>query len=550
MKTKLELVPQPEKLNFSGKWLKFGGITNMPGFISREFGIKRAGYKSSNCFTLIKQPGSGGINRIGVKAGRISVQGDVYSGYAALVQLLKQKPGYIPEVSVTEKFRFPFRAYHLDMPRGGVPHPGYFRKLLRLLFMFKYNYFALYFEDLFPWKDYPRIGAHRGRLSRPELNEVIRYGRKLGIEVFPSLELTGHMSRFFEFPELKKYVEWDTACKGDTLNVSDPSAVKFACGLLEDACEFFREARYIHIGGDEPWTLGRGKSLDKTGRFKGPELYGLHHEKLLKIVRKHGKEPMMWNDMFYGKHLPAKAKPAWLKLLKNKIWKEPVMANWDYTPGDKSYFYKLIKPFEGSRQLLCPGFSNWRTFYPNFEKAIANLKGFLAGAEKFGLDRKIMGFMTTSWGDDGAECLYSHVEPLLLATMEIAEGNGRWKEKWLKLSGESRKVLEARIDFGRPGAGYSIKKVLFENMKLDGRTEKLWKSILARYRNVNLPAELRLVYDLMDLGYKRQAGRETSAQISAVCRKYIEMWLKERKKANLDVVVDRFSSMQSRHFLK
>ena len=38
-----------------------------------------------------------------------------------MIQLLKQNPGYIPEVSIEEELKFSFWGFHLDIARGGEP---------------------------------------------------------------------------------------------------------------------------------------------------------------------------------------------------------------------------------------------------------------------------------------------------------------------------------------------------------------------------------------------------------------------------------------------
>lgn len=52
-----------------------------------------------------------------------------------------------------------FQRYHLDIARGGVPKVGTSKRILRWLFLLKYNYFAVYSEDLLYWRKYPQIGS-------------------------------------------------------------------------------------------------------------------------------------------------------------------------------------------------------------------------------------------------------------------------------------------------------------------------------------------------------------------------------------------------------
>lgn len=117
---------------------------------------------------------------------------------------------------------------------------------------------------------------------------MVDYGKRLGIEVFPSLELLGHMENILMLPEFRKYSEWHRPSEG-CLDVSNEEAKNFAYELLEETVEFFKDAEYIHIGGDETWALGRGKSLNKTWKFEGTKLYEEHYKKLIEIVKEREK---------------------------------------------------------------------------------------------------------------------------------------------------------------------------------------------------------------------------------------------------------------------
>ncbi|MGB9811474.1 MAG: beta-N-acetylhexosaminidase, partial [Dictyoglomus turgidum] len=444
---KIFIVPEPKRLEFMGKWLEFKGFENFPEFLSQEFHIP----KGSLRIRKIEKKGNG----IEIKEDEVIIWGDENIAYATILQLLMQNPNKLPKVIIEEEFSFKFRGYHLDIARGGVPHLREFKRILKWLFILKYNYFAIYFEDLFPWKKYPEIGALRGRLTEEEIREIINYGRRLNIEVFPSLELCGHMENILVLPNFMKFSEWHRPDEG-CIDVSNDEARKFTYELLEEVINFF-PSKYVHIGGDETWALGRGRSLDKEGIFKGPELFEMYHRNLIYKVKESGKIPMVWGDMLTGMYLREEEKERWRIVLESNIWDETVIANWDYTHLPQDHFQNKINMFgkRKEKELACPGLSNWNRFYPNFDIALTNITNFLIPARK----EKLPGFLLTSWGDDGAECLYSFLDPLILATMEIAEGNGNWEEKWLALKREDKEVLEVRKTLGQNDIAETIKHV-------------------------------------------------------------------------------------------
>jgi hexosaminidase len=532
----VEIVPEPKRLTFSGKWLEFDGL-DLPEFLRNEFNIPQGSWR------IVRTEANGTGIEVKEESKKVVIWGDENVCYATIIQLLKQTPGHIPKVSVEEELKFSFRGYHLDIARGGVPTVETFKKILRWLFLLKYNYLAIYFEDLFPWEKYPDIGVYRGRLSKGEYLEVVEYGCKLGIEVFPSLELAGHMEHILSLPEYWNFSEWHNPREG-CLDVSNEEAREFAYSLLREALET-SPSKHIHIGGDETWAMGRGRSLDKTWRFEGPMLYETHHRNMISIVREKGKTPILWGDMLTGMYLREDEKSKWSEVVKSPIWHDVVIANWDYSSGDETYFREKIKLFgeRKSQQIACPGLSNWNKYYPNFKTALENLRGFMSAARAEGLS----GFLLTAWGDDGEECLFSFLEPLILACMEYAEGNGEWEEKWRVLTGESKEVVEVRKAFGQPDVSEMLKHVLFADFwyhrmsKEDKESLKAsWEKLLEETRMVNLPEDLEFIRSCVEAGLRRLNNEAKPSDFISLSNKYCKLWLSERKPHGLEKIVERF----------
>ncbi len=517
------------------QWFEFDGFATFPDFLSEEFDVPKGRWKISK----IAHDGTG----LDVADGEIKIWGDEYYDYATILQLIRQRRGYIPKLKMERGPTFSFRGFHLDIARGGVPTVETFKRILRWMFLLKYNYFAIYFEDLFPWKKHPRIGEHRGRLNEKEFNEVVEYGRKLGIDVFPSLELAGHMEHILSLPEYSRFSEWNP--REGCLDVSNEEAREFAYDLLKEAVDL-SPSRYIHIGGDETWAMGRGRSLDKSWEFKGTELYGMHHEKMVNIVKERGKVPLLWGDMLTGMYLGGERERAkWAELAKSDIWKGTLIANWDYSAKSVEDLGKKIDLF-GERklqQLACPGLSNWNRYYPNFETAIENVTNFILASR----EERLPGYLVTAWGDDGEECLFSFLEPLLLASAEAAEGNRNWEDKWISLTGEVRDVLRARKAFGRPEIAERIKHVLFADFwyyRLE-ETEKAslresWKKLLSELEGIDLPEDLEFIRRCVEVGVRRMEGKAKPSDFIALANSYAKLWLSERKPHGLERVLERF----------
>lgn len=526
------IVPTPTSMSFSGKWIEFDGFENFPEHFSKDFEIPRGSWSIQK----LKKEGCG----VQVAGKTVEIWGDERVCYATLIQLVKQHKGFIPEIKVEESFDFEIRGFHLDIARGGVPKVETFKKIIRWLFLLKYNFFAIYFEDLYPWKSFDDIGLSRGRLGKEEYAEIEDYARLYGLHLVPSLELLGHMENILSLPSYAKYREIWWSSRDGCLDVSNTEAKSFALRLLEDVLETSKSV-YVHVGGDETWSLGRGRSLDKNSRFTGPELYLDHYKSIISLVKKYRKIPIVWGDMLSGSYLTEEEKRAWSCVTKSDIWEQVLIANWDYSSNPQEYFENLIETVgHKSAQIASPGLSNWRSFYPDYETALTNLNNFLLAAKK----KRLKGFLVTAWGDDGEECLFSFLEPLILAAIEIAEGIGKWEEGWQALTGEDQSVIQLRKALGSNSLPQTLRDIIYLNQRVFKHFEiKNAKDALERItkmsEGLNLPVDLRFVVDMVRTALSIVQNKASVSDYFYLAKSYSALWLNERKPQGLQVVLTK-----------
>ncbi len=533
---KICLIPEPEETSFSGRWFGFGGFGSGEDPVFAEFALDGGDWQF--------RESAGKESTVKISKGIVEYSGNRHAAAATVVQLAKQRPGFLPEAYVKEEFTFKFRGFHIDIARGGVPGVGKFKELLRFLFLTKYNALGLYVEDLFPWKSFKGVGSERGRLTPEELREIEDYGEKLGIDVFPSLELLGHMEHVLSMPEYRGYSEMWWRNDG-CIDLGNPEASELSLRMLRDVLELSK-SKLVLIGGDETWSLGRGRTLDRTGRFEGPELYRAHYRKLIEMVMHSGKSAMMWGDMLNGMFLPEIGKSRWEGVINDALWNEVSIANWDYSPESIDYFSSRILGIGHlDKQLACPSLHSYGTYYPDYDDALKNIGGFLGAASGHGLN----GFLITTWGDQGSECLYSLQYPLIAASIEIAEGNGEWENKWMALSGESPDVLDIRKRLGRKGLMkkardflYSYEPAAEQKFELAGEAE----SIVSDAGKTILPGDLEFAVSFLHTVCRLSAGSAGEEDLIRLSDSFSRLWLVERKKENLNAVQSKIWAVASR----
>ncbi|HBT49730.1 MAG TPA: beta-N-acetylhexosaminidase, partial [Caldanaerobacter subterraneus] len=119
MRDKVFIVPEPKRFVFNGNWFSFDGFNNLPEFFRKEFNIPQGSW----VIKKIDREGTG----VKIKEREVEIWGDEKVSYATIIQIVMQTKNRLPEVEIEEEFHFPFRGYHLDIARGGVPNLDTFK---------------------------------------------------------------------------------------------------------------------------------------------------------------------------------------------------------------------------------------------------------------------------------------------------------------------------------------------------------------------------------------------------------------------------------------
>lgn len=330
-----------------------------------------------------------------------------------------------------EKHKFDTLGVMLDMSRNAVMNLTSIDRYFALLKKMGYNTVFLYTEDTYELNDECYFGYMRGRYSKSELKEIDEIGNKYSIEVIPCIQTLAHLDTVQKW---NKFTE-DTP---GILLVDDYNTYRLIENMFKTAAECFTTRR-IHIGMDEAHMLGRGKHLDIYGYETVDVLMKRHLEKVVKIAKRYGFEPMIWSDMFFrgwnnGQYYcdSVKVPEEYVKAFP----KELIPVYWDYYRTDEKSFSDML---ENHAQLsdntwFAGGVWTWSGFTPHNSFSLKSMLPAIDACKK----HKIKNIFFTMWGDNGAECSRYSTLPALFYLAEYARGNtddGRIKRKFKTFCG-------------------------------------------------------------------------------------------------------------------
>jgi hexosaminidase len=148
--------------------------------------------------------------------------------------------------------------------------------------------------------------------------------------------------------------------------------------------------QFLHIGSDETWELGQGRSRGEAERIGVGRLYVRHLQRVAELLRPLGRRLMFWGDiaLSHAQLIP-------------ELPQELIAMTWDYEPRED--FSAYIEPFRkaGFAFFVCPGLNNWNRIFPNVSKALANIAAFVRDGKRAGA----LGMFNTHWADDGEALL-------------------------------------------------------------------------------------------------------------------------------------------------
>ncbi len=238
-------------------------------------------------------------------------------GLETFLQLLEgDRAGhFIPAVRVDDKPRFPWRGLLIDVARHWQPIEVIKRNLDAMAAV-KLNVLHWHLTEdqgfRVESKKFPRLhqlGSDGNFYTQEQIRDVLAYARERGIRVVPEFDLPGHATAWLVgHPELGSApgpytIERRPGIFEPALDPTREEVYKLLDAFLGEMAALFPDA-YLHIGGDE----NEGKQWDRNPRIqafmkeKGIKdnhaLQTYFNQRLLVILKKHGKRMMGWDEIF------------------------------------------------------------------------------------------------------------------------------------------------------------------------------------------------------------------------------------------------------------
>ncbi|KXS17369.1 glycoside hydrolase family 20 protein [Gonapodya prolifera JEL478] len=192
-----------------------------------------------------------------------------------------------------ERAEFDSLGIMLDCSRCAVPNITTISTILVRCALLGFNTLQLYTEDTYQVKGEPFFGYFRGGYTEAELSEVDRLGYELGIEVFPNIQMLGHMGQVLQWPRF-----YNIRDNSEVLLPSDPQAFQLIRSMLHSATSPFRSKK-IHLGMDEAAGVGEGRYRQIYGYKEPVEVFKEHLRNVVNEVEAIGREPLVWSDMLF-----------------------------------------------------------------------------------------------------------------------------------------------------------------------------------------------------------------------------------------------------------
>ena len=281
-----------------------------------------------------------------------------------------------------------WRGFHDDLSRGPMPTLDFQKKQIRVFAAHKVNVYSPYFEHTLAYASHPLIAPPGGAMTREQVAALVAYAKRYHVEVVPEQQTFGHLHHVLK---LEKYAPLAETPHGHVLAPGQAGSVPLVRQWFAEIDSLF-PGRFLHIGADETFELGRGQTAERVRDEGIGAVYLGFLAQIEEALRPLNRKLLFWGDV-------AMNHPDLVRTLP----KDLIAVAWQYNPQPRG-FDRYLTPFTeaGMETWIAPGVNNWNRVYPNYANALPNIQGFARDGQRLGAT----GMLNTSWDDDG-EALFA-----------------------------------------------------------------------------------------------------------------------------------------------
>ena len=332
----------------------------------------------------------------------------LFYGFITLNQIFEDATDLkhnLPLITIKDTPVLTYRSVHLDV-KHHLEKESYYYELIDDLAQQKINGIIVELEDKIKYKRRPEVGAEDA-LSIEQWIALSNYAIERHISISPLVQGLGHASYILKHDQ-NKFLR-DAPMSDWAFNPLDPKTYELQFDLYLDAIEATPFGRYLHVGGDEVHTTGKGSGQDAL------ELQLLWLNKVSEFASKHDRTPIFWDDMplkqahlmrpIYDTEMAvATVDSIWAKneykldAFIDQFPKNCVYMRWNYHVSSNYGNLKAMDWFI-KNNLKVMGATAGQTRWPLMplrEGNIDEIKSFAVNSSKLNLD----GLLLTLWDDD------------------------------------------------------------------------------------------------------------------------------------------------------
>jgi hexosaminidase len=237
-------------------------------------------------------------------------------GLETVLQLISanQSGYFLPIASIQDKPRFAWRGLMIDVSRHWQPVEVVKRNIDGLAAV-KMNVFHWHLTDDQGFRvestRFPKLqemGSDGLYYTQGQIRDVVAYAADRGIRVIPEFDMPGHTTSWFVgYPDLASapgpyHIERKFGIFDPAMDPTREETYRFLDGFLGEMAQLFPD-EYIHIGGDEnngnQWRANPRiqEFMRKHGLKDTSALQAYFNQRVLKILQKHGKKMIGWDEM-------------------------------------------------------------------------------------------------------------------------------------------------------------------------------------------------------------------------------------------------------------